>query len=87
MKKDRDCNMPYPVYPNYQGMNMVPNMGVPYGMPMMNYQPNYISSSMNNVDQQINNLEQQVNNLERRVSALENMYNNNKYTSSNYQMM
>lgn len=85
MKKDRDCNMPYPVYPPYQGMNMVPNMGVPYGMPIMNYQPSY--NTPNSIDQQINNIEQKINNIERRIEQLENMYSTNKYNSSNYQMM
>ncbi len=79
MKKDnRDCSMPYPIYPPYQGM----------GMPM-GYNPMMMPTSnvVNNIDGQLNNLEQQVNNLERRVSNLENMYNTNKYSSSNYQMM
>lgn len=92
MKKDRDCNMPYPVYPPYQGMPMAPNMGVPYGMPMMNYPTtNYttqMTNTTNNIEQQLNNIEQEINNLDRRISNLENMYNNtNKYSSSNYQMM
>lgn len=80
MKKDRDCGVPYPVYPPYQG--------IPMGMPMpMSYQTNIPSSqSTNNIDQQLNNIEQEINNLDRRISNLENMYNNN-YSSSNYKMM
>lgn len=86
MKKDRDCGMPYPIYPPYQGI-MPPNM---MPQPMMNYQsysmPN--QSNMNNIEQQLNNIEQEINNLDRRISNLENIYNNsNKYGSSNYQMM
>lgn len=96
MKKDnRDCSVPYPIYPPYQGM--VPPMGMPGPMPIMNYQTsvpvNYSSStnSINNIDQQLNNIEQEINNLDRRISNLENMYNksnfSNNYSSSNYQMM
>lgn len=87
MKKDRDCQVPYPIYPPYQGIPM------PMGMPMMNYQsqiPTSISTTTNNIEQQLNNIEQEINNLDRRISNLENMYNsnfNNKYSSSNYQMM
>lgn len=93
-KEDRNCGMPYPVYPPYQ--DMVPPMGMPYqSMPMMNYPTTIttgsstMSNATNNLEQQINNLEQQINNLDRRISNLENIYNssNNKYSSSNYQMM
>lgn len=98
MKKDRDCGMPYPVYPPYQGMNMVPPMGMPYqGVPMMSYPSvNTTTSSQtsttNNIEQQINNIEQEINNLDRRISNLENIYNSsnissNKYNSSGFQMM
>ncbi len=80
MKKDRDCNMAYPVYPQ-----MVPNYGnvvmpgqiIP--MPGNNYMTNDLSS--------INN---QINNLEQRITRLENIINKNNYStynSSNYQMM
>lgn len=87
MKKDRNCSVPYPIYPPYQGM--MPPMGMP-----MNY-PQTISNSTtsqntNNFDQQINNIEQEINNLDRRISNLENMYNssiNNNYSNSNYKMM
>ena len=89
MKKDnRDCSVPYPIYPPYQGIGMP--MGVPMGMPM-NYQSSMTTTSgntINNIEGQINNIEQEINNLERRISNLENMYNTtNKYSSSNYQMM
>ena len=88
MKKDRNCAVPYPIYPPYQGM------GMPIGMPM-NFQPSMPnignSNTTNNIEQQLNNIEQEINNLDRRISNLENMYNNsnfsNKYSSSNYQMM
>ena len=41
---------------------------------------------------QLNNIEQQLNNVNKRLSTIETMYNNstvsnNKYSSSNYQMM
>lgn len=95
MKKDnRDCSVPYPIYPPYQGI--VSPMGMPGPMPIMNYQTSIptnfqsssASSTMNNIDQQFNNIEQEINNLDRRISNLENMYNSsNNYNSSNYQMM
>lgn len=88
MKKDnRNCNMPYPVYPPYQGMmpGVNPNMNYPMPIPYntgMNM--NYSSTS----NDQTSNLEQQIRNLDKRVTALENntSYSNN-YNSSNYQMM
>ncbi len=90
-KDDRNCMMPYPIYPPYQGVNMVPQMGMPnMGMPMYPSMSTS-SSSSNNIEQQLNNIEQEINNLDRRISNLENAYNsnlsNNKYSSSNYQMM
>lgn len=97
MKKDRDCCMPFPVYPPYQGM--VPPMGMPYQgnmmMPGPSMFPGMINPSSSNVssntiEQQLNTLEQRINALDKRITTLENMYNNvssNKYSSSNYQMM
>lgn len=85
MKKDRDCSVPYPIYPPYQGMPMPGPMPI-YQTSMPN---SYQTANINNIDQQINNIEQEINNLDRRISNLENMYNknlNNNY-SSNYQMM
>ncbi len=80
MKKDRDCNMAYPIYPqmvpNYGGVVM-PGQMIP--MPGNNYMANDLSS--------INN---QINNLEQRITRLENIINKNNYStynSSNYQMM
>ncbi len=76
---NRNCNMPYPIYPPYQ-MSM-PNMPI-------NYQPYNNMLSNNTLEQQFNNLEQQINLLDKRVTALENSsINNNNYSSSNYQMM
>lgn len=84
MKKDRNCMMPYPVYPPYQGMNQM----MPIPMPYQNYS---MGVSDNTFEQQINSLQQQLNNLENRVNNLENMINQNsyntKYNNTNYQMM
>ena len=71
MKKDRNCNIPYPVYPNF-----MPNYG-----PMMPNMP-----IDNSIDQQINMINNKLNNLERRITNLENM-NSNTYNNSGYQMM
>ena len=98
MKKDRNCGAtPYPVYPPYQGMGMVP----PYGMPNMapnmmgTYPPASGNVTSNTIEQQLNTMQQQINALDNRISTLENMtnnsnsvlYSNTKYNSSNYQMM
>ena len=93
MKKDRNCGAtPYPIYPPYQGMNMIN----PYNMNMMpmNMMPmNTMNGYQNNSVDQFSILEQQLNNLESRVSSIESIinnsssYSNTKYNSSNYQMM
>lgn len=80
MKKERDCSVPYPIYPPYQGIPM------PGPIPIMNYQTS-MNNQVNSIDQQINNIEQEINNLDRRISNLENIYNSNNYSSSNYKMM
>lgn len=100
MKKDRNCGAtPYPIYPPYQGVGVMP-YGMPNMMPMnmMGTYPNTTQNignfSSNTIEQQLNTLQQQINSLENRVSTLENMVNNsnsvlysNNYNSSNYQMM
>jgi len=99
MKKERNCGAtPYPVYPPYQGMGMIPQYGMANNMqPMipMNMMGAYNqnNNSMNMTEQQINIIEQKINSLETRISNLENIFNNsntfsnNTYNSSNYQMM
>lgn len=94
MKKDRNCGSNYPIYPTYP-MNMMP--GIPQMGGMMyptfdapntyNYTANYNSGS--SLEQQVSNLNSQINSLERRVSNLESLVgsNNNKYNTSNYQML
>lgn len=86
MKKDRNCGNNYPIYPAYPIQNMMP------GIPMMpNVSPNYYAGNFNNSnisEQQLNSLSNQINSLERRISNLENLIgNNNKYNTSNYQML
>ena len=83
MRKDRDCGMTYPMYP--QGMNMLP------GIPPM---PNMMGNQMmfdNNIESRLNNIESQISLLENRISNLEanknNVSYNTEYNSSNYQMM
>lgn len=73
MKKDRNCGVPYPIYPTYQSMPYMPNM-----MPM---QPNIAPYDSNY------NIQDQINMLDKRITKLENMINQNSYSSSNYQMM
>lgn len=100
MKKERNCGAtPYPVYPPYQGMGMIPPYGMTNNMQpmipinMMGTYANQGNFSTNTIEQQLNSMEQQINSLENRISNLENIVNNsnaissNKYNSSNYQMM
>lgn len=101
--KERDCGCNYPVYANYpmQNMmpgipnmpnmapNMMPNMAQSYPMNMVG-SPTYLQGnvSSNSMEQQIASLNSQINSLERRISNLENLVgNNNKYNTSNYQML
>ena len=65
MKKDRDCNNMYPIYP-------MPYMNSPmFGMP--NQMPSYQGNS--------NDLINKINSLEKRVSNLEAILNNNYNTT------
>jgi hypothetical protein len=73
--------LPYPIYPNYQGM-----------MPNMMNQPTIILNNdcSNNTD--LSSIERKINNLEKRITSIENYINNsnninNNYNSSNYQML
>ena len=98
MKKDRNCGVPYPIYPPYQGMmpmgmqsGMQPGMMMQPGMnqpmmnpPMMN-QTQY-SQVSGTIEQQLSSLNSQVSSLEKRVSSLESLVGN-KYNSSNFQVM
>lgn len=73
MKKDRNCNMPYQMYPNY----------------MPNYNPQPITPFPildNDIEKEINNINNKIANLERRISNLETMGTNN-YNNTGYQMM
>lgn len=90
MKKDRNCGVPYPVYPAYQGMPYMPNMPLPnMGMPAMNVP--YDTSTTSSNDQSIQNLREQISLLDKRVTNLENLFHTqnstSQYSSSNYQMM
>lgn len=93
VKKDRDCGMGYPVYPqmvpNYGGMVMPGQMiPMPNSMGMTNVPLTSVQSTINSND--LSALTNQVNNLEQRVTRLENTVNKNSYNnynSSNYQMM
>lgn len=94
MKKDRNCGaqMPYPMYPPYQGVNPgymgMPNqgyMGFSGSMPINYNQPmlsGNTGNSSNALEQQINSLEQQINLLDKRVTNLETLYNNSNSVSS-----
>lgn len=98
MMKDRNCGVPYPVYPPYQGMPYMPNMSMPgMGMPSMEAVPFNAGPSSNSTtsnmtpDQTCQSLQERINLLDKRVTNLETMLNtqNNvsQYSSSNYQMM
>ena len=91
VKKERDCGMAYPIYPN-----MVPNFGgmvtpgqmIPMpNMGMTNVPLTSVQSTINSND--LSALSNQISNLEQRVTKLENIINssNYNYNSSNYQMM
>lgn len=94
MKKDRNCNSNYPVYPTYP-MNMMPGvppmggMMYPFDAPnTYNYTTNY-NQTGSTLEQQVASLNNQISNLERRISNLENLVgnNSNKYNTSNFQML
>ena len=87
--KERNCGVPYPIYP-MMGPMMGPNMMGPnmYNQQMPTTQqmvPNYNSGNMT-LENQINNLSNRVSNLEQRLSNLENSLGNN-YNTSNFQMI
>ncbi len=84
MKQDnRNCAVPYPIYPPYQGMGMMPYNSMPYPIPFTS-NPNM----NNNFNDQINSINEQLNSLDKRVAKLENdNLNTNNYSSSNYQIM
>lgn len=85
---DRNFNMPYPIYPPYQGMNQMPNMGMPNQYPNFNQGNMNYSPNLNESSDQISMLEQKICNLDKRVTALEKSCSNeNGYSSSNFQMM
>ena len=98
MKKDRNCgNVPYPIYPPYQGMGMMPGpitggnvMPIGMGSPMTMSSPmpmtNQNSYQTGSIEQQLSSLNSQVSSLEKRVSSLETLVGN-KYNSSNFQIM
>ena len=80
MEQERNYGVPYPIYPNYQGM-MMPGM-MPNMIPSMETNINTCSDN--------SNLETKINSLEKRVSNIENYLNNNginNYNNSNYQML
>ena len=72
MKKDRNCGMPYPMYPNF--------------MPNYNQMIQPLPMMGNNIEDQINMINNKISDLERRISNLESNYpNSNNYNG--YQMM
>ncbi|MCM1371005.1 MAG: dynactin subunit 2 [Clostridium sp.] len=96
MKKDRNCDSAYPIYPNYQTMGMgMPNMipgPIPIGVnPPMGYNSPVMMNSNpyqtgGTIEQQLSSLNSQVNSLEKRINSLESLVGN-KYNSSNFQVM
>ncbi len=91
MKKDRNCgNVPYPIYPQYQGMmpgTVMPGSVIPMNGPMPMPSQNFsYQTTSNTIEQQLSNLNSQVASLEKRVSNLEALVGN-KYNSSNFQIM
>lgn len=84
MKKDRNCGMNMPIYPNYP-MPMIPGISQMGGVPYMenNYGFSYPDSDS------ISSLKNQISSLERRISNLEGLVgsNNTTYNTTNYQML
>ena len=94
MKKDRNCGVPYPVYPPYQGVPYMPNMSnmdIPSAVPFNMGMSSPTTASSSSTDQNIQNLQEQITLLDKRVTNLETMLNSqnniSQYSSSNYQMM
>ena len=71
MKKDRNCGMPLPMYPNY--------------MPNYNQMIQPFPTLGNGIEDQINMINNKIANLERRISNLES--SNSNYNNTGYQMM
>lgn len=97
MKKS-DRNVPYPIYPPYQGMMpnqgmMMPNQGMmpymPGVTPMMPTMPTSTGGCSGNTD--MSKIEEEIDSLKRRVSYLENALQANSvqngYNTTNYQVM
>lgn len=80
MKKDRNCGMNMPIYPNYP--MMMP------GIPQMNGVP-YMDSYYPQENDSLSSLKNQISSLERRISNLESLIgsNNTTYNTTNYQML
>ena len=74
--------LPYPIYPNYQGM--MPNM-------MGQMQPPTILNNDCSNTTDLSPIERRIDNLEKRVKSIENYINGsnnmNNYNSSNYQLL
>lgn len=81
MKKDRNCGMNMPIYPNYP-MPMMPGISQMGGVP-------YMESYYPQENDSISSLKNQISSLERRISNLESLVgsNNTTYNTTNYQML
>lgn len=94
--ESRNCGVPYPIYPPYQGLDMMSYNQIPPFNPMSPYGPIPFTANLgmspngiaNDFENKINSLTEQVNSLDKRVTALESgTLSTNNYSSSNYQMM
>lgn len=98
MKYERNCGMPFPVYPNMPQM-MPPMMSPMPVAPQMAFPTTGMSTqtcpSQSNIENRLCNMQRQIDSLDRRCTALEqamgsagtSQNQSNTYNDSNFQMI